>query len=83
MLRCGRNADFLSPGLITLNYKKMDSLYQRLADPHSIDYRLLMHNRSSTLTPAKHSQVTPALSAKAQDREKKRSSFASHRILDF
>ena len=50
--------DFLSPILINVNYRKIDSLYQKQRDPNSIDYRLFLNNRLATLTPRRFSQLS-------------------------
>lgn len=80
-LRISEPYDFLSPKLIKINYKRIDTLYSCEHDPHELDYRLLLQNRESTLTPNKILKNTN-IYEKAKG-EVKRKSFASHKILNF
>lgn len=81
------NYDFLSPSLISLNYKKIDMQYQRetMGISTGIDYRLFLNNRHTTFTPRKYSHVS---NKEKHDKRKEkdyniRKSFASHKILTF
>jgi hypothetical protein len=72
-LKCHHHLDFLSPSLIRNNYQRLDLKYQR-KNQQTIDYRLFLPNRFTTLTPTKHSNLTkkhhlqqPALSHKILD----------------
>jgi hypothetical protein len=85
VLRCHSNYDFLSPELISYNYKKIDALYQRCRDQEVIDYRLLLENRHQNLTPIKHTNITPRghQPDRVNNRNNQPLSFASHKILTF
>ena len=76
--------DFLSPTLINVNYRKIDSLYQKQRDPNSIDYRLFLNNRLATLTPRRFSQISQKEDEITNNKKSfKQKSFASHKILTF
>ena len=46
--------DFFSPYIININYKRLDSKYQKGLLPNDIDCRLFWKDKILTLTPAKH-----------------------------
>lgn len=48
--------DFFSPELINMNYKRLDTVYQKELKPGDLDERFFLRERISTLTP---SELTP------------------------
>ena len=78
---CRHDYDFLSPALLGNNYKTLDSLYQRESAGQPLDYRLVLHGRVQTLTPAKHSRLAAKHAPPQPNKQTK--GFASHKILAY
>ena len=45
--------DFFSPELINMNYKRLDTIYQKKLNVDDLDERFFLKDRITTLTPSK------------------------------
>lgn len=88
--------DFFSPELINMNYKRLDTVYQKELKSGDLDERFFLRERISTLTPSK---LTPfarqgynskALVMRLKEKEAKQQApapdpkgYSSHRALDY
>ena len=77
-----KQSDFLSPKLINVNYKRLDTSYQRKVECNMIDERLFLTSRVSTISPSK---FTPFEKKKNHGLKENKGgkSFASHKVLDY
>ena len=82
-------ANFLSPELLPLNYKKLDSFYEKKLDFNYLDERIFFKDRISSTTPghitpfAKQKLHIPNRKIGLTDRNTHQGSYMSHRIINY
>lgn len=87
--------DLLSPAHIQDNYRKLDRIYMKSIDPHELDERIFVKERTNNFTPTKFTPFArqgylnklqkPAnrLSGNIGNNSSKEQNFTSHRILNY